>query len=545
MRLWRRVRTNALIVSGIVFAVAVPASAQDYASAERSLGISTDPIARSPGLLGMGRLTVVGDDRHNRITLWDFGGNPAGISESDSTSTLELRPGTSMVSGMTDQLPGSVPPERQALAAGGSRTGFEGWRRSGAIAYGLIGEFNALRVDQAYSADVELRRHYSSPRVLAALNGPMPYTKSGRMRYALNLLTAQEKRQDEYRGFVSNAAGEYIDRDGETLTPPNLFVPDQSTTTTVGGGAAVAYRFGSWLDAAVIGDLVSSEFYGTNAAGRNSSEIREQLRGRRPYPAGQATLIGHVGKNLEWGWDGRIWDARYEQRWVFSVSAGVGQNPLTGRGTLADRDERGSLMRARARWTTGPFELGGSFGTSFLGSVIDPPPASDLTSLNWFLYTVYTRPNADSLALPDSVSHQSTEQRAWQAAGGLALHLPGRRGLLGVEYHASQAELWQSTSGVGPRQVAWDVRAGLEYRCTPVLTGRAGYNYRAVDLDELTKNNETVGHTGTIGFSVQPAGSIWRFDAGYALGWWQADYGDPTLPRGSRQQLLSQVRWAF
>jgi hypothetical protein len=78
-----------------------------------------------------------------------------------------------------------------------------------------------------------------------------------------------------------------------------------------------------------------------------------------------------------------------------------------------------------------------------------------------------------------------------------------------------------------------------------VLTGRLGYGFQSVDLDQLTRNNETVGSTGTLGFSVQPTGSIWSLDVGYAIEWWRADYGDPALPRGSRQQLLSQLRWAF
>ena len=89
------------------------------------------------------------------------------------------------------------------------------------------------------------------------------------------------------------------------------------------------------------------------------------------------------------------------------------------------------------------------------------------------------------------------------------------------------------------------MRTGLEYHCTAVLTGRAGYIFQSTDLDELTKNNEIVGRTGTFGLSVQPVGSSWSFDAGYAIEWWQADYGDPAQPHGSRQQVQSQVRWTF
>ena len=545
MRLWRRVRVDVLLGLGVWLAVAVPASAQDFGSAQQALGISPDPIARSPRLFGMGRLTVVGDDPHNRITLWDFAQNAAGIGAADSSSTLEFRPGTSSVSGINDKI--SVPGEyeHQSLAARAMRTGFEGWRRAGGVAYGLFGGFNGLRYDEPYSSQVERRTHMSNPRVTGALNGLMPYVKSGHMKYALTLVAASESSDDKFLTFVSNAAGEYIDRDGTTLTPPNYFVPDDRHRSTIGGSATVSYGFGHWLEAAATGHLVDQERSAFNQGDRYYSETREQLVGHRPFPVGQATLIGHAGQHLEWGWDGQIWNARSEQHWVFTISSGIGQNPFSGRGTLARREERGSEVRTRVRWTQGPLEIGGGLSTGFLQNVIAPPAASDPSSFNQFLYALYRRPNADSLAIPDSVSNQRSERRAWQAAGGVALRLPGRRGLLGVEYHKSQAELTQAPGGLGPRQVTWDVRAGLEYRCTPVLMGRAGYIYGSQDADELTRNNETVSHTGTVGFSVQPQGAIWSFDVGYGLEWWRADYGDPGLPRASRQQVASQLRWAF
>ena len=545
MRLRRRVRGNALLGLGIFLAASVPASAQDYAATEQTLGVSQDPIARSPRLFGMGRLTVVGDDPHNRITLWDFARNPAGIGSADSSSTLELRPGTSSVSGMADQIyrPGAF--EHQTLAGRGTRTGFEGWRRAGGVAYGLFGGFNSLRMDEPFSLQAERRTQISNPRVSGALTGPMPYVKSGHLKYALTLLVGREASEDQFLSPVSNGAGEYIDRDGKTILAPDFFVPTRRRQTTLGGSATVSYGFGRWLEAAATGHLVNAERSGFNTADRYYSETREQLRGHRPYPAGQATLIGHVGKHLEWGWDGLIWNALSEQHWVFTISAGIGQNPLTGRGALALREERGSEMRTRVRWTQGPFELGGGLSTGYLQNVIIPPGAGDLSSFNRFLNALYRRPNADSLALPDSISNQRSEQRVWQAAWGLAVRLPGRRGLLGVEYHKSQAEQEQAVGGLGPRQATRDVRAGLEYRWTAVLTGRAGYIYSSQDQDELTRNNETVSHTGTAGFSVQPRGAIWSFDAGYGLEWWRADYGDPTLPHGSRQQLASQLRWAF
>ena len=40
-------------------------------------------LERSPRLLGMGRLTLA-DDLHNRISLWEFAGNPTGIAAAES-----------------------------------------------------------------------------------------------------------------------------------------------------------------------------------------------------------------------------------------------------------------------------------------------------------------------------------------------------------------------------------------------------------------------------------------------------------------------------
>ena len=545
MRLRRRVRGNVLVGLGLFLTVAGPAAAQDYAATEQTLGVSPGPISRSPRLSGMGRLTVVGDDPHNRITLWDFAGNPAGIASADSSSTLELRPGTSSSSTMNDEIYTQGAFERQTLAGHGMRTGFEGWRRAAGIAYGVFGDFNSLRMDEPYDAQVERRTQISNPRVTGAINGPMPYMKSGHMKYALTLLAGREASEDHFLTSVINGAGEYIDRDGTTLSPPNSFVPTERRRLSLGGSATVSYAFGHWLEAATTGHFVSSELSAFNTGGRYYSETREQLRGHRPYPIGQVTLIGHAGKHLEWGWDGRIWNARSEQHWVFTISAGIGQDPFSGRGTLARHEERGSESRARLRWTQGPFELGGGLSTGYLQNVITPPDASDPTSLNQFLYVLYRRPNADTLAVPDSISLQRSEQRVWQAAGGMAVRLPGRRGLVGVEYHKSQSELLQAPGGMGPRQVSWDVRTGLEYRWTPVLTSRAGYIYSSRDLDELTANNESLSHTATVGFSVQPTGAIWSFDTGYGLEWWRADYGDPALPRGTRQQLATQLRWVF
>ncbi len=99
--------------------------------------------------------------------------------------------------------------------------------------------------------------------------------------------------------------------------------------------------------------------------------------------------------------------------------------------------------------------------------------------------------------------------------------------------------------GNGPKRIDWDFRGGLEYKCNPVVTGRLGYVYRSLDQDDLTRSNEWVGHTGTLGFGLHPSGTSWVIEAGYALQLNHADYGDPALPHGNRQSLSTQVRWDF
>src|SRR5262249_59283777 len=69
----------------------MPAGAQLYLPA---LGQLPDAIARSPRLVGIGRLELVIPDRHNRINLWDYAGNPAGLALDDSASVFYLRPTT-------------------------------------------------------------------------------------------------------------------------------------------------------------------------------------------------------------------------------------------------------------------------------------------------------------------------------------------------------------------------------------------------------------------------------------------------------------------
>lgn len=536
------VRIRAFIPAVIaLMALAAPAFAQFYDDARRSLDLSLDPIERSPRLLGMGRLTLVGNDPHNRISLWDFAGNPTGLLDADSVSTFELRPGTASASAVHD-LAGTAVRERQDLGARENRLGYEAWRRAeGTAAYGVAGEVAQLRFDQPYNDFTEHRSRMSLPSVMPVLMGRLPYTDSGKWLYSTRLFYSGESVDDEYRDFVHNAAGDYIDKDGTLLPAPGVITPDAYRVRTEGGGMGVAWKSSRWVTASVGGDLAVDDIKGTNDGDRHASEISE----KRPYLNGQLTLFGHVGPDLEWGIDGHKWSAKSEQRWAFTVSAGAEAVPLDGRGKLQDRAESGTSMRSRVRWTHGSLELGAGLSTSFRKITLTPPRADDPTSFGHFRNVANYRPNADSLDLADSVTFNISEARAWEGGVGGSWRLPNRRGTVGIEYHLNQRVLDQLVAGHGPKQVGNDVRAGLEYELTSALSGRAGYQLGNQDLDDETEQNEFVTNTLTLGTGLHPVGARWSIDTGYAIQWRAADYGDPTQPHSSRQQLATQVRWAF
>lgn len=538
-----RVRIRAITLGTLaLLSVAVPASAQFYDDARTALDLSLGPIQRSPRLLGMGRLTLVADDPHNRIQLWDFAGNPTGILEDDSVSTFELRPGTASASQVHDLVsePGR---ERQDLAAREARLGFEAFRRTeGTAAYGVAGELASLRFDRPQDDFTERRSRLSLPSVMPVLTGRMPFTESGRVLYSARLFYAGESGEDEFRDFTHNSAGDYIDQDGTLLGPPNLFTPESRHVRSEGGGLAVAWKAFPWVTAAIGGDLVVHDIVSSNTADRHSSEIAD----KRPYLLGQATLIGRVGDAIEWGIDGRRWNASSEQRWLFTISAGAETNGgLAGRGKLLDRDEIGSSMRSRVRWTVGSFEVGAGLGTFYRRVTETPPDASDLTSFNHFRNVASYRVNADTLDLADSVSYERNDERNWDGGFGVAWTLLDGRATWGAEYHVGRSAIDQITSGHGPQREGGDIRTGLDWRFNRAFSARAGYQYGWDDLDAETQQNERVSQTVTVGAGIRPAASRWSFESGYAIQWTQADYDDPTSPRSSRQQLATQIRWAF
>ena len=558
---FRAARSALAIAVAAIALGGAPARAQLYLPA---LGQLPDAIARSPRLVGIGRLELVIPDRHNRINLWDYAGNPAGLALDDSASVLYLRPSTASASSVQDFNDAIGAGERQNFAGRGGRMGYEAWRRiPGLSVFGAIGDIGQQRVDQSYTRDVELRTASAHPNVMALVGGRVPYFWSPRLHYALRLVSGYQTINDEYRLITRNAAGEYIDRNGTLGSPPDLFTPDQTTVETFGGGLAAAYSFSKTLTAAVAGDAVRRKFHGTNDGDRYVSERDET----RPMGVGQASLVGRVGRSFEWGADGRTWNSSSTETWVFSISTntgGAGAPPFAGRGDYVRREEKGSTLRARARWTSGPLELGGNFGTSYQKVTLTPPVISDQNSFNSFLNTIFYRGSADTTVYPDSVVFTEREDRTWVAGAGASWRFARRGGILGVEYHKYRIKRDQTLSGfkpkavatdpdpaswtyaeVGPQPSGWDLRVGLEYPLLPTLAGRAGYIHRSDDFNDLTAQNEQVANTATAGLGLAPEGARWRLDASYELQWWQADYGTPALPRGSRQLIVAEIGWVF
>jgi hypothetical protein len=520
------------------FVAARPAVAQLYDDARRAVAFAPDPIARSPRLLGMGRLVYLLDDPQNRISLWDFAGNPTGLMEDDSTSIIEFMPATAATSSVSD-IPGpDRMRERQTLAAREVSFGYEAWHRArDGATYGAIGDLGLLRTDRPFSADLERRVRFTVPRIMPVINGRMPYLLTERLVYAVRFIYQYESADDRLRTIVRNPAGDYIDLDGITVPDVDFFTPNQHSVRTLGGGAALSYRFGS-TTVAVGHDQIGSLVKGRNEASRYLSETREN----RPYGVWQGTAVGHIG-GLEWGADAQSWKANSKASWVFSISTGSASTPLAGRGSLYRRSEEGRSLRGRARWKLGSFELGGGGGFERREIDIVAPLATDSTSFNRFRNFVFLVPSADSLYLPDSVTSNRFEQQAWTAGGGIGWTRADGRWMAAAEFHRSSAEVDAVLSGRGPNPASWDLRTGVECAVNPTLRLRAGYIHRWTDRDELTANSEFLANAGTIGLGIAPSAVRWSIEGGYIHEWERADFGDPGSPRTNRNQLAVRVTW--
>lgn len=535
---FRRVLTNALVLILAATTIGVhSAGAQFYDPALRSLDLVTD-VARSPRLLGMGGLSLVIPDRDNHLTLWDFAASPLGAFGEDSSGTLDIRPATGSASGVHDLASG--PGQRQHLAGRMTSVQFESFYRDHkSSAYGAVGRINSVRSDTPYSDGLELRRSVGLPEVMPIFNGVLPHFGGGKLRYALRMRFGGENSTDQYRAIVRKPNGEYISLDGATAQSPVFFVPDEYRVNTSGLGGGLSYPLGEGTVVALGLDAVEQRIKGSNNEDRFSAERVE----KRPYTIGQATIIGRLGPSVDYGIDGRAWKSSSEESWYFTISAGVGAVPLVGRGKLLEREEEGSSLKSRVRIRAGNLEMGGGLWTRASKVDVTAPGADDPTSFNLFLNRVYYRQNADSLAKPDSVVTNQFRDYSW--GYGLGASLKSGRSIVGAEWHWSRELATQALAGSGPKAVAWDVRSGWEYACTPIVTGRVGYRYRWWDQDDFVRMNEFKGHSASLGLGLRPAGTSWSFEGGWTLGWHQSDFGDPSGQRGTRQMLATQVHWGF
>jgi hypothetical protein len=525
-----------------VLSGAFPAAAQQYEASLRSLDYSPDPLARSPRLLGMGRLTLA-DDLHNHVNLWDFAGNPTGIAEAESLTVFEYRPGTRSSTALRDLAPATR--ERQQLSARQVRHGIETWKRAaGETAYGLIGEVATLQWDRPFSGAVEERGKFTVPTLGGAVNGRLPWVPSTRFDYALRVGFSLERYDDLYFDIFQLPQGEYIGKSSTAVPPPDLFTPNHVDVSNLGGGVAISMRVTPGIKAAIGYDRARARVRSKNEDLRSTSRTDE----RRPFDIGQASVVGRVGRHLEFGADGRAWSSASEESFFWTVSAGQGQDPLSGQGKRLDRKEDGTSLRTRARWAQGPFEFGAGLSTSFRRSVVTPwypVKEGDAPGFNNFLDLVGFRAGADTLLLPARVKASRVTEHGYEIVGGGSWRLPGHRGSLGAEFHRWRQSIDQRFVGEGPEPIGWDVRAGGEYPCNAAFLARAGWSYGLSDRDALTAANTYRHATATTGFGYQPVGSRWSVDLGYAFEWVNPDFADPARSRETHQRLALQTRWPF
>jgi hypothetical protein len=514
------------------------ASAQFFLPALRTLDLSQEQLSRSARLVGMGGLTLVVPDHNTTYSLWDLSRIPVAITEDDTTSTLDVDPGTDALSSVRTI---DASRERQNLAARRSGSEYEAVYRSreSGGGFAFVGDLSSLRYDQPVTTGSELRQSVVRPTGTAILTGVVPRFFHRHLRWGAHLSFLNETVDRQFREIVSNSAGEYIDLGGGEIPPPGEFVITSMDVNTTAYGISASYALGTSTHIALGIERENDRFKGTNDLQRSSWETDET----RPSWNGQAALVGLIGKNLEWGVNGIGRVSNSEIDWRFTASAGVGADPLTGRGNMLSRDEKSSELQARARWTRGRSIFSGEFHTAASKVLTDPPNANDATSLNRFINQAYNREGADTLSLPDSVVHSEVRRAAWGWSGGISHRFT--KTMVGAEFHWSRDLGYTQQLGTGPRRIAWDVRTGLEQPLGHVLKGRLGYQYRSVDEDDFTAGNEYLANAVSLGLGYAPEGATWVLESGYRIEFRSQDYNDPGDERQSRQNLGIEILWKF
>jgi len=535
----RWVTPRALSLSCLLLLLhAATASAQFFSPVPPNLDMSASDVSLSPRLLGMGGLSMVIPDRHYSYSLWDFARIPVAIAADDSTSTIDLIPGTDAASSQFDLQDGRTRQNLAARSTGAEAEAVYRSRESGGV-FGLVGNLNSLRFDEPVATQSELRQGLVHPQALAILGGVLPRFFDHHVRWGMHLRFVNETVDRQYREIVSNAAGDFIDLGGGELPPPSEFEPTKVDVNSTAYGLSGSYDLGKHTHIALGIERENIHINATNDLDRSSSEVQET----RPYWNGQAAMTGLIGKTFEWGVNGIGRQSNSQADWRFTASAGVGGVPLQGRGDLLTRDEKSSELHAQARWTPGRASFSGSFQTAASKVLTDPPNANDATSLNRFINEAYNRPGADTLALPDSVVHGDARRYAWGWAGGASYRF--KTTTVGGEFHWSRDIRSTIQLGSGPKRIAWDIRTGLEHPLGKVMTGRLGYDYSWVDQDDFTANNEYAGSAFSLGLGYAPPGASWVLESGYRMAFRSQDFNGPNNEHQNRQNLGVEVHWVF
>src|SRR5204863_4784071 len=131
-------------------------------------------------------LVLAVPDRDASLDLWDFAGIPVGLASDDTSSTLDLRPGTDALSSVS-RLPAGR--ERQELAARSTLAQMEAVYRnrdSGSM-FGVVGDLSSLRWDRPFAPAIEVRQGLLHPQVMPVLGGIVPKILSGHLAWATHM----------------------------------------------------------------------------------------------------------------------------------------------------------------------------------------------------------------------------------------------------------------------------------------------------------------------------------------------------------------------
>ena len=298
-----------------------------------------------------------------------------------------------------------------------------------------------LRSNGPSARTVERRREFRAPRiVMPCWTAACRSFHSERLRYALGGFYGRRGRDRPATGRSSaTPPASYIDQDGGPRCRLRLLHARRVSRSHARRGRRRSRAvFGSRSPPRLRAHGSSSRIEGENSSvittrGPARTVPTTTSRDRdRPGPV----VPGTGTMPLEWGATCASGPRRAEERWVFTLTAGIGgiPSPAAASSSTARRRARRMRVRGCAAWT-GAFELGG------LGTVLDRrrsrssasrPNRSDLVQ-RVHRRRRRDRDGADTLTLPDSIRfNRTTEEGDWRRRWALTWKLgqgPPRSGV--------------------------------------------------------------------------------------------------------------------